>query len=68
MKHGEGTYVYSNGDTYSGWWQFNKKHGQGGYTYAGSGMKLVGNWIENQIDEGKWIFPNGTCYSGKFTA
>ena len=66
MKHGEGTYVYSNGDTYSGWWQFNKKHGQGGYTYAGSGMKLVGNWIENQIDEGKWIFPNSTCYSGKF--
>ena len=29
-------------------------------------MKLVGNWVQNQIDEGKWIFPNGTLYHGKF--
>jgi radial spoke head protein 1 len=30
-------------------------------------MKLVGEWKENTILDGKWIFPNGTYYEGKFT-
>jgi hypothetical protein len=25
VKHGEGTYLYLNKDTYAGWWQFGKK-------------------------------------------
>lgn len=29
-------------------------------------MKLIGVWEENKIIEGKWIFPNGTFYSGQF--
>jgi hypothetical protein len=33
IKHGEGTYVYANKDSYSGWWTFGKKHGHGTYTY-----------------------------------
>jgi hypothetical protein len=66
VKHGEGTYLYQNKDTYSGWWQFGNKKGKGTYTYANTGMKLIGNWDENKIVEGKWIFPNGTFYSGQF--
>ena len=30
-------------------------------------MKLVGEWVENQIVSGRWIFPNGTYYEGNFT-
>lgn len=58
--------MYQNKDTYSGWWQFGKKKGNGTYTYAATGMKLIGTWEENKIIEGKWIFPNGTFYSGQF--
>ena len=29
-------------------------------------MKLVGNWQDNHITEGRWIFPNGTFYQGSF--
>jgi radial spoke head protein 1 len=49
VKHGEGTYLYQNKDTYSGWWQFGKKKGKGTYTYANSGMKLIGIWDDNKI-------------------
>ena len=31
-RHGEGTYNYSNGDTYEGQWKWNKRHGHGVYT------------------------------------
>ena len=67
MKHGEGTYVYANKDSYCGWWQFGKKQGNGTYTYADSGAKLIGDWVENQFVKGIWIFPNGTFYEGSFT-
>ena len=30
-------------------------------------MKLIGEWKENTIIGGRWIFPNGTYYEGKFT-
>ena len=29
-------------------------------------MKIVGNWFNGQIMEGKWIFSNGTYFEGKF--
>ena len=46
---------------------FGKKHGQGTYTYADTGNKLVGEWSDNQIVRGRWIFPNnGTYYEGAF--
>ncbi len=44
MKHGEGTYNYLNKDTYSGQWLFNKKQGQGCYTYNSTNQKLMGTW------------------------
>lgn len=66
LKHGEGTYTYANKDTYSGWWQFGKKHGKGNYTYSDTGMRLIGEWKENKIVQGRWIFPNGTYFEGDF--
>lgn len=62
----EGTFSYVNGDNYVGQWQDGKKHGQGSYTYAKDGTKLVGEWVTGKIVSGKWIFPNGTFYSGRF--
>lgn len=67
MKHGEGTYVYANKDSYSGWWMFGKKSGQGTYTYHETGTKLVGEWSENQFVKGQWVFPNGNYYEGSFS-
>ena len=29
-------------------------------------MKLVGDWKDNHIVQGRWIFPNGTYYEGAF--
>lgn len=29
-------------------------------------MELFGDWNENQILQGKWVFPNGTIYEGQF--
>lgn len=62
----EGTFNYLNGDIYVGQWVAGKKHGKGSYTYAKDGTKLVGEWEAGKITSGKWIFPNGTFYSGKF--
>merc|ERR1711920_629852 len=62
----EGTFTYVNGDTYVGQWQDGKKQGKGEYTYAKDGTKLAGEWETGKIVSGKWIFPNGTFYSGRF--
>ena len=46
---------------------FGKKHGQGTYTYAQTGTKLVGEWADNQFVSGQWLFPNGNYYKGSFS-
>mmetsp|Transcript_44074 Transcript_44074/g.71417 ORF Transcript_44074/g.71417 Transcript_44074/m.71417 type:complete len:270 (-) Transcript_44074:177-986(-) len=62
----DGTFSYVNGDVYVGQWKAGKKHGKGSYTYAKDATQLVGEWQEGKITTGKWIFPNGMFYSGKF--
>jgi radial spoke head protein 1 len=62
----DGTFTYINGDVYVGQWKAGKKHGMGSYTYAKDNTKLVGQWENGKIISGKWVFPNGTFYSGKF--
>jgi hypothetical protein len=62
----EGTFTYVNGDIYVGQWRAGKKHGRGTYSYARDGSKLVGQWEKGKMVSGKWVFPNGTFYSGKF--
>lgn len=64
-RHGEGVFKYTNGDVYSGWWKFGEKEGTGCYTF-GNGMKLFGTWVAGSMAEGKWIYPNGMFYQGKF--
>ena len=39
-RHGEGTFHYENGDSYSGWWKYGVKCGKGTYTYAKTGMRV----------------------------
>ena len=33
--------VYANGDSYSGWWKYGVKSGEGTYTYANTGMRVT---------------------------
>ena len=65
-RHGEGIFVYPNGDMYSGWWRFGEKEGTGTYTSKQSGMKMFGEWSAGQINSGKWAYPNGVFFEGKF--
>lgn len=62
----EGTFTYANSDIYVGQWRAGKKHGHGAYSYAKDGTKLVGEWEKGKIVRGRWVFPNGTLYSGTF--
>lgn len=62
----DGTFRYANGDIYVGQWLAGKKSGNGTYSYAKDGTKLVGEWANGKITSGQWVFPNGTYYSGTF--
>jgi len=62
----EGTFTYVNGDIYVGQWKEGKKHGTGTYSYAKDSTKLIGEWEAGKMVHGKWLFPNGTFYSGVF--
>lgn len=66
MKHGEGTYVYANGDIYSGQWNSGIKDGRGTYVFMANDSQLVGNWVKGQIQGGKWVHKDGTCFTGNF--
>ena len=33
FRHGEGTFLYENGDMYKGEWKWHQKHGHGVYTH-----------------------------------
>ena len=59
-------FVYPNKDIYSGNWLKGKKHGQGTYVFNATGMKYVGNWVENRFVSGKWTYPNGSYFEGEF--
>lgn len=61
-----GTFNYVNGDSYAGQWQAGKKHGKGTYSFAKDGTRLEGHWENGKITSGRWLFPNGTFYVGKF--
>ena len=43
-RHGKGTYLYNNGDVYSGDWVFNVRTGWGVYMKADNGEKYEGQW------------------------
>ena len=39
-KHGQGKYMYANGDVYEGAWEADLKHGHGVYSFAGIGVHV----------------------------
>lgn len=63
-EHGQGTFVWDNGDKYVGRFAYRKFSGQGTYYYA-SGAKYVGQW-SNDLKNGKgtMYFKNGNIYEG----
>ena len=58
MKHGKGTYTWSNGDRYEGEWVENFMEGQGEFTWS-DGRKYIGQF-KNSVKEGK-----GELYNAK---
>ena len=58
--------IYVNGDIYSGMWKNGKKDGQGTYIFEATKMKFVGNFKAGKLTEGKWQYPNGSYFSGRF--
>lgn len=65
-RHGEGVFTYKNGDVYSGWWKYGQKTGYGTYVFKETGMKMCGQWENGVLNTGKWIYPNGLYFEGKF--
>jgi radial spoke head protein 1 len=65
-RHGEGVFTYPNGDVYSGWWRFGEKEGTGSYISKATGMKMLGEWKNGEISHGRWVYPNGVYFEGKF--
>ena len=59
-------FVYPNKDIYSGNWLKGKKHGQGTYVFNATGMKYIGEWVENRFVKGRWTYPNGSYFEGEF--
>ena len=43
QRHGHGTMMYSNGDTYTGEWESGKQNGHGTFTGT-DGSKYIGGW------------------------
>lgn len=65
-KHGEGVMIYVNKDIYSGQWKNGKKDGQGTYIFNDTGMKYVGTFKCGKLEQGKWLYPNGSFFEGCF--
>ena len=65
-RHGEGLFTYLNKDLYSGNWENGNKQGVGTFIFFDTGMKLYGNWKSGKFVDGKWIYPNGTYFEGKY--
>jgi len=65
-RHGNGSFVFSNGSTYSGNWKHDKRDGQGTLKFA-SGSKYVGESKENNFDgQGTHTFTDGSKWVGTF--
>ncbi|XP_066027024.1 radial spoke head 10 homolog B-like isoform X3 [Pocillopora verrucosa] len=65
FRHGEGTYHYSNGDTYDGQWRWNNLHGYGIYRHANGEVK-EGHFYQHEYigrDPGN-LFAATTCCTG----
>ena len=58
--------TYKNKDVYSGNWSEGNKDGRGTFIFEQTHQKYVGHWISGQMVSGKWVYENGTYFSGNF--
>jgi len=64
LRHGEGSYKWTNGDVYSGNWEDDKRHGQGQYIWN-DGSKYMGNYSHGiRSGYGLYYYKNGSIYEG----
>lgn len=64
--HGDGTYFYANGNIYSGAWVAGKKQGEGALVFGKDRSQLVGEWSDNQLHKGQWVWKDSTSWHGNF--
>ena len=57
--NGFGTFIYSNGDKYTGGWKYSQVNGQGTYTYT-NGDKWIGEWKNGQQKRGYKVVQSAT--------
>ena len=68
QMHGQGKYVYADGNVYDGAFVEDKKHGKGKYTYT-SGATYEGDFAEDKKHgHGKYVYASGNVYEGEFIA
>jgi len=64
LRHGTGSYKWTNGDIYKGMWENDKRHGQGQYTWS-DGSKYSGNYSHGiRSGYGIYCYTNGSMYEG----
>jgi len=47
----EGTYFYNKGDKWEGTWKDGLKHGSGKFTGKNGGRVIIGNWVNDKLEE-----------------
>jgi len=75
VRHGRGLNVFGNGDTYDGTWVKDKRHGDGEFTEASTGVVTNGMFREDRliglrtVDGGAFVgtWENGQPVEGEYT-
>ena len=66
IRHGQGTFTFSNGPTYVGEWKDNIRHGQGTFTTP-DGNRYVGEFKDDKMHgQGTFTTPDGDRYVGEW--
>jgi len=64
LRHGQGTYKWTNGDVYKGIWENDKRHGLGEYKWH-DGSVYKGNYSHGiRSGYGLYYYTNGSIYEG----